>query len=123
MAIQNVGNLQQILNNYNAKDWAKSSELESFNELDTKGFGGNGLSIEEPGNRKSFSELLASSITEVNGLQKEANTAIQNLVTGKSKNLHETMLAVEKAEIAFKTMNQIRSKVIDAYKEVMRMQI
>lgn len=122
MAIQNVGNLQQILNNYNAKDWAKSTELESFNELDSKSFG-NGLSIEEPGNRKSFSELLASSITEVNGLQQEANTAIQNLVTGKSKNLHETMLAVEKAEIAFKTMNQIRSKVIDAYKEVMRMQI
>lgn len=122
MAIQNVGNLQQILNNYNAKDWAKSSEVETFNELDGKGFG-NGLSIEEPGNRKSFSELLASSITEVNGLQQEANKAIQNLVTGKSKNLHETMLAVEKAEIAFKTMNQIRSKVIDAYKEVMRMQI
>jgi flagellar hook-basal body complex protein FliE len=122
MAIQNVGNLQQILNNYNAKDWAKSSEVDTFSELDSQGFG-NGLSIEEPGNRKSFSELLASSITEVNGLQKEANTAIQNLVTGKSKNLHETMLAVEKAEIAFKTMNQIRSKVIDAYKEVMRMQI
>jgi len=122
MAIQNVGNLQQILNNYNAKDWAKSSEVDSFSELDSQGFG-NGLSIDEPGNRKSFSELLASSITEVNGLQQEANTAIQNLVTGKSKNLHETMLAVEKAEIAFKTMNQIRSKVIDAYKEVMRMQI
>jgi flagellar hook-basal body complex protein FliE len=122
MAIQNVGNLQQILNNYNAKDWAKSSEVDTFSELDSQGFG-NGLSIEEPGNRKSFSELLASSITEVNGLQQEANTAIQNLVTGKSKNLHETMLAVEKAEIAFKTMNQIRSKVIDAYKEVMRMQI
>lgn len=122
MAIQNVGNLQQILNNYNAKDWAKSSEVDTFSELDSQGFA-NGLSIEEPGNRKSFSELLASSITEVNGLQQEANTAIQNLVTGKSKNLHETMLAVEKAEIAFKTMNQIRSKVIDAYKEVMRMQI
>lgn len=122
MAIQNVGNLQQILNNYNAKDWAKSSEIETFNELETTGFG-NGLSLEEPGNRKSFSELLASSITEVNGLQQEANKAIQNLATGKSKNLHETMLAVEKAEIAFKTMNQIRSKVIDAYKEVMRMQI
>ena len=122
MAIQNVGNLQQILNNYNAKDWAKSTELESFNELDPKHLG-NGLSIEEPGSKKSFSELLASSITEVNGLQQEANKAIQNLVTGKSKNLHETMLAVEKAEIAFKTMNQIRSKVIDAYREVMRMQI
>ena len=48
---------------------------------------------------------------------------VEVLVSGKSKNIHETMLAVEKAEIAFKTMNQIRTKVIDAYKEVMRMQV
>ena len=33
------------------------------------------------------------------------------------------MLAVEKADIAFKTMNQVRTKVIDAYKEIMRMQV
>ena len=67
--------------------------------------------------------MLTTSIGEVNNLQVEANQAVQKLVTGESKNLHETMLAVEQAEIAFKTMNQIRMKVIDAYKEVMRMQI
>ena len=37
--------------------------------------------------------------------------------------MHETLLAVEKADIAFKAMNQIRLKVLDAYKEVMRMQV
>ena len=46
----------------------------------------------------------------------KANKAIQNLAAGKTKNIHETMLAVENAEIAFKTMNQIRMKVIEAYK-------
>jgi flagellar hook-basal body complex protein FliE len=60
---------------------------------------------------------------EVNSMQVEANKAIQNLAAGKTKNIHETMLAVENAEIAFKTMNQIRMKVIEAYKEVMRMQM
>ena len=48
---------------------------------------------------------------------------MSKLASGKSKNIHETMLAVENAEIAFKTMNQIRMKVIDAYKEIMRMQM
>lgn len=123
MAIQNVGNLQSILNNHNATDWSKSAEMESFSELGGSSSVGGSLTLDQPSNTKSFSELLASSITEVNGMQQDADKAIQNLVTGKTKNLHETMLAVEKAEIAFKTMNQIRSKVIDAYKEVMRMQI
>ena len=51
-------------------------------------------------------------------MQTEANTAIKRLASGESKNIHETMLAVEKADIAFKTMNQIRGKIIDAYKEI-----
>lgn len=124
MAIQNVGNLQSILNNYSAKDWTQSAELGSIGTIEGGPSIGKGFSLSAPeSSGKSFSELLASSITEVNGMQQEANTAIQNLVSGKTKNLHETMLSVEKAEIAFKTMNQIRSKVIDAYKEVMRMQI
>ena len=41
----------------------------------------------------------------------------------KTKNIHETLLMVEKADIAFKAMNQMRLKVLDAYKEVMRMQV
>ena len=56
-------------------------------------------------------------------MQKDADIAVQKLVTGENKNIHETLLAVEQAEIAFKTMNQIRTKVIDAYKEIMRMQV
>jgi flagellar hook-basal body complex protein FliE len=59
----------------------------------------------------------------VNSLQNKANESIQRLVTGENKNIHETMLTVEKAEIAFKTMNQIRQKVLDAYREVMKMQV
>ena len=121
MAIQNVGSIQDILKNHNAKDWTKSVEMDT-----PANFGTSGISVDPykgHADRQSFSEMLASSIGEVNGLQKEANLAIEKLATGKSDNLHETMLAVEKAEIAFKTMNQIRTKVIDAYREVMRMQV
>lgn len=72
---------------------------------------------------KSFGKILTEKITEVNDVQIEANHAIEKLVSGRSKNIHETMIAVEKAEIAFKMMNQIRLKVIDAYKEIMKMQV
>ena len=122
MSIETIGSLKQILGNYDAGKWTKSANLETkgFNELDSKLFKSD---LSGADNRKSFSEMLSSSISEVNGLQQDADTAIQKLVTGESKNLHETLLAVEKADIAFKAMNQVRMKVIDAYKEVMRMQV
>ena len=118
MSIETVGSLKQVLGNYDAKKWTKSADLETanFNELDSSVF-------KAGESQKSFSELLSSSINDVNGLQKDADSAIQKLVSGESKNLHETLLAVEKADIAFKAMNQVRMKVIDAYKEVMRMQV
>ncbi len=71
----------------------------------------------------SFKDYLVESMHKVNKLQKDANLAIENLATGKSKNIHETLLMVEKAELAFKTMNQVRTKVIDVYKELMRTQV
>ena len=63
------------------------------------------------------------SIAELNAMQTEANVAMEKLASGESQNLHETLLAVEKADIAFRTMNQVRTKVIDAYREIMKMQI
>ena len=118
MSISSVGKFQDIINNYKADEWVKSNRFdEIFDGFSEK------LEIPAPGNKDSFSDMLASQISSVNSLQKEADVAIQKLVTGKTKNVHETLLAVEKAEIAFKFMNQIRSKVIDAYRETMRMQI
>ena len=119
MAIQNVTSMNQILKQFDAKDWSKSTQVEGFSVNDLSG-----LELPSAGSsRESFAEMLTKSIADVNGLQVEANQAMQKLASGESKNIHETMLAVEKAEIAFKSMNQIRMKVIDAYKEVMRMQI
>jgi flagellar hook-basal body complex protein FliE len=120
MSIETIGGINQILGKYNSKDWAKSADMSIENPSDFKGLDFKGL--DESG-QASFSDMLAKSVKDVNNLQLEANNAIQKLVTGKKQNLHETMLAVEKADIAFRTMNQVRMKVIDAYKEVMRMQI
>lgn len=68
---------------------------------------------------KFFSEL----VSKVNDLQTQSDTAIQGLASGENKNLHEVMISMEKASISFLFMSQVRNKAIEAYQEVMRMQL
>ncbi len=76
----------------------------------------------EPGN-VSFADTLTQSLEKVNDLQKEADKAIQDFASGEPKNIHETMIAVNKADLAFRLTMQVRNKIVEAYQEVMRMQI
>lgn len=118
MSVESVGTLQQILMNHQSRDWSSPSAVSN---QATFRLPNDTLSFTD--NRKSFFEMLSDSLANVNNLQLEADEAMQRLATGKTKNIHETMLAVEQAEIAFKTMNQVRMKVLDAYKQIMNMQI
>ncbi|RLA93753.1 MAG: flagellar hook-basal body complex protein FliE [Deltaproteobacteria bacterium] len=74
-------------------------------------------------NAVSFSKLLKQAINEVDRLQKEADQAIKDLATDKQGDLQRAMIAIEKAEISFQLMMQVRNKIIAAYEEIMRMQI
>lgn len=76
-----------------------------------------------PGGKASFGEILKDSLAQVNSLQHEADAAIQSLATGGTATLHDTMLAVEKAELSFRLMMQVRNKIVDAYQEILRMQV
>ena len=71
----------------------------------------------------NFGELLQGTIDKVNVAQKDADAAIKNLVAGRTKNIHETMLTLERADMSLKLMMQVRNKVLEAYREVMRMQV
>jgi len=71
----------------------------------------------------AFSRVLDQSIGRVNQLQNEADTAITDLTTGNRSDLHQTMIAVEKASIAFDLMMQVRNKMITAYETIMRMSV
>jgi len=71
----------------------------------------------------SFADTLAQSLDKVNTLQKEADVAIQDFITGDKRNIHETMIAVGKADLAFRLTMQVRNKMVEAYQEVMRMQV
>ena len=71
----------------------------------------------------SFADTLAQSLDKVNSLQKEADVAIQDFATGDTRNIHETMIAVGKADLAFRLTMQVRNKMVEAYQEVMRLQV
>ena len=71
----------------------------------------------------SFGQVLTQSLNDVNKLQKEADQAIDALASGQQQDIHNTMIAVEKADVAFRLIMEIRNKVISAYETIMRMQV
>ncbi len=72
---------------------------------------------------KGFAETLQEAVGNVNEMQVNADKQVQNLVTGRTDNVADVMIASEKADIALKLMVQVRNKIIDAYQEIMKMQV
>ena len=70
----------------------------------------------------SFGKWLDKSLNEVNELQQKADLSAQHLVSGESKDIHGTMIAMQKATVAFNLVMEVRNKVISAYEEIKRMQ-
>jgi flagellar hook-basal body complex protein FliE len=74
------------------------------------------------GGQVSFGQWLHQSLGKVNQLQQQAGTAAQKLTTGENKDIHGTMIAMRKADIATSLMIEVRNKLISAYDEIKRMQ-
>ncbi|HLK11882.1 MAG TPA: flagellar hook-basal body complex protein FliE [Candidatus Binatia bacterium] len=73
--------------------------------------------------KTTFGEVLKDSLAQVNHLQNEADRAIATLGSGKQTTLHDTMLALEKADLSFRLMMQVRNRIVQAYQDVLHMQI
>jgi flagellar hook-basal body complex protein FliE len=71
----------------------------------------------------SVSELVKRGVKKVNNLQSQADDLAEKLASGDIENVHEAMIAMQKAKLAFEFTVQVRNKVIDAYQEIMRMQV
>ncbi|HHU69505.1 MAG TPA: flagellar hook-basal body complex protein FliE [Thermoanaerobacterales bacterium] len=71
----------------------------------------------------TFKDLLYRELEKVNSLQKDMEYLNKKLVIGEVDNIHEVVIAAEKAEMALQITLQIRNKVLDAYNEIMRMQL
>ncbi len=73
--------------------------------------------------KTSFKDVINDAINKVNDLQIESSNATDDFLTGKSDNIHSVMIAGSKADLALQMTLQVRNKVMDAYKEIMNMQI
>lgn len=72
---------------------------------------------------KSVSDTFSSLLTEVSKSEAAGDKAIENLQSGKANHLHEVMIATEEADISLRMLVQFRNKALNAYEEIMRMQI
>jgi flagellar hook-basal body complex protein FliE len=75
------------------------------------------------GDHGSFGDTLTKAIGKVNELKKDSDLSIEKFITGQENNIHNVMIKAEKAEVAMKLMIKVRNKIIDAYQEVMKMQV
>ena len=83
----------------------------------------NGIDKALDSTQASFGETLNKAITDVNTLQQEAGDAVKKMVAGEQVDIHDVMIAAEKARTSFDLLMEIRNKTIDMYRELMRMQV
>jgi len=77
--------------------------------------------IQQIGDR--FGEALKNSIAEVNQAQVSADRGAEQIAAGETKDLHGAMIKLEEADISLRLMVQVRNKAVEAYQEIMRMQV
>lgn len=75
------------------------------------------------GEATSFKDVLMKNLHEVNRLQQDAQTAIEDLAAGKRDDITSVMLAKQKADMAFQMLVQVRNKMMSAYEEIKQMRV
>ena len=70
----------------------------------------------------NFLDSIREAVTDVDAQQQDAQQRVTDLLLGRGEDVHTAMLSVERAELSFQLMMQLRNKVVAAYQEVARMQ-
>lgn len=73
------------------------------------------------GEGKSFAEAITDSVKQVNELENEKKEMIKSFASGEEQNVHELMITLQKAGLAMSMTSAVRSKVMEAYKELMHL--
>ena len=81
------------------------------------------IGSEQSGGSSIFQSLLMNSLEQTAGLERSAETAIQQSLTGEHLTMVEGVMAVREADLALRMMLQVRNKVLDAYNEIKEMRI
>ena len=69
----------------------------------------------------SFADRVGEALQQTNDLEVRAESATQGLVNGEHHDVHGTMIAMQEADVAFRLVTSVRNRVVEAYREVMRM--
>ncbi len=106
-----------VINNTNGLDslLSKINQTNLPRKLDTK--------QNEKVQNKSFEDVLKETLKDVNNLQGKVKDSIEKMLSGEIKDINQVMNAIAEADIAFDLMIEIKNKLIDAYKELERMNI
>ncbi len=72
---------------------------------------------------KGFADVLKESFNSANNLKKDSDIATEDFLAGKSDNLHEVMIAAQKAEVAISFVTEVRNRLVEAYQEFSKMQL
>ena len=71
----------------------------------------------------NFKDVLMKQIDQVNRLQQDAETAIEDVVSGKRDDMDNVMIAKQKADVAFQMLLQVRNQMMDAYDEIKQIRV
>ena len=74
-----------------------------------------------PAPKGAFNQILKDAVATVDGMEKAADNSIVDLLNGQA-NVHETMIALQKADISMRLLLNVRNKALEAYKEIIHMQ-
>jgi flagellar hook-basal body complex protein FliE len=82
------------------------------------------MPVEGPGDAggASFNDVLKSAVDTVNSLHDDASSQVGNLLKGGTGDINNVMIAVEKADVSFQLMMQVRNKIVSAYQDIEKMQ-
>ena len=70
-----------------------------------------------------FAQVLSKAIVDVDQAQHFSNNQVDKVLSGEVEDVHTAMIAMKKAEMSFQMMMQVRNKLVEAYQEIMRMQV
>ncbi|SHG15118.1 flagellar hook-basal body complex protein FliE [Fodinibius roseus] len=77
----------------------------------------------EEGDKQSFADALSNAINSVDETMKTSDQQVQDFIAGESDNVHDVMISMQRAQMSFEMMVEIRNKAVETYQEISRMQI
>lgn len=98
--------------------------MDKLNQIQTPSMQNQFVQNLKPDNQvQGFGETLKQALQEVNAAQQQSEKLTNQLVSGEVKDIHDVMIASQKASLSLQLTTQVRNKVVEAYQELMRMQV